>query len=105
MRPSVRSGKSGRVSELQSAFRAHLARIEETSSGFRFSETGQYGTAEPIFASALQLGQKTRLSRNKENFIGAASKSAWVGVSKRRGWKDHPRSSAAGLGKLSTEGA
>lgn len=38
-------GKSGSLPDIQSELRAHLARIKETSSGVRFPETRQLGTA------------------------------------------------------------
>ena len=46
IRPSEGSGESGSLSDIQSAFRKHLARIKEATSRVCFPETGQLGIAE-----------------------------------------------------------
>ena len=54
------NGKSRSLRDVQSAFRAHLAGIEEASSGACCQRTGQYWTTKSIFDKALRLGEKVR---------------------------------------------
>jgi|SRR5271166_5219795 len=76
------SGRSGSLLNVQSALRAHLARIEETPHGICLPEACQYWTPEPVCSPPLQLGEKARLGQNKAHFlvIGATSKGARAGV-------------------------
>ena len=58
VRGNDRLGKSGGLHFIQSAFRAHLAGIQETSSGLRFPEIGQYSAQEPVCFKAVSLGEE-----------------------------------------------
>ena len=80
--PSEGSGRSGSFCDIQSAIRAHLARIKEAPFGVRCREARQYWTPKSICPSALRLGEKVRLGQNKAHFlvIGATLKVARAGV-------------------------
>src|ERR1700732_794478 len=98
IRPGEGDRKPGSVCDLQSAFREHLARIEETVAGTGRQGTWQYRSAKPIFYSAIRLGEKVRIGRKEAHLIGGPPKSAWPGVGKRRRRKCHPGTAAPSLG-------
>jgi hypothetical protein len=77
------SGKSGSVSDLQSALRAHLARVEKVSARVCCPKTGESRTAKPIFDSHVKLGQKVRREGNQKHFARRATKSAGIGIGKK----------------------
>jgi len=59
------NGKSGSLRDVQSAVRAHLARIEKAPCGVCFPKTGHSRTAEPIFDTLLRLAKKYVEARTK----------------------------------------
>jgi hypothetical protein len=59
------SGRSGSLLNVQSALRAHLARIEETPHGICFPEACQYWTPEPVCSPLYSWAKKHVSVRTK----------------------------------------
>jgi hypothetical protein len=84
---------------IQSALRAHLARIEEATCRLCYTETGEHGTPKPVCSPIVWLGEKSTSGSGKSVFQWSNSTSARARVSKNADWKYHPAGAFRGMGE------